>query len=161
MPSRVTVEHDGPPGTLSWQALGAVQNRRGPLRTPLEGVTVIEYMPSTSTKLVVAGFSLIYLAFLFNRTIRGKLDLYNLFFLSLIAILPFLVVFFSEQAQWISDRVGVKFPFVLLFSLLLLIVFIFMHRLTVRMHRLETDSRSIIQELGYLRAEIEGTDREE
>jgi hypothetical protein len=38
-----------------------------------------------------------------------------------------------------------------LFGALLAVLFLFMHRLTIKLHRLESDNRMLIQELSILR----------
>ena len=51
----------------------------------------------------------------------------------------------------ITQITGVTFPFVILFGALLAVLFLFMHRLTIKLHRLENDNRMLIQELSILR----------
>jgi fructose-specific phosphotransferase system IIC component len=53
---------------------------------------------------------------------------------------------------------GVLFPFVVMFGILLAILFVFIHRLTVKIHRLESDSRLLLQELSLLKQTVDYVD---
>jgi hypothetical protein len=49
----------------------------------------------------------------------------------------------------------VAFPFVIMYGMLFAILFIFIHRLTEKLHRLELDNRLLIQEISLLKQTIE------
>ena len=74
--------------------------------------------------------------------------------LSMVAVVPTIFVFWPNIAYWLADFVGVAFPFVIMFGALFLIVFLFVHRLTAKLHKLESDNRLLIQEVGILRMEL-------
>ena len=103
----------------------------------------------------VAIFAFGYLLFTIRKTARQQLDIYDLVMLSAVAIVPGIFVAFPEIAYWFATIVGVEFPFVVMFGLLFAILFIFVHRLTVKLHRLESDNRLLIQETSLLKQMVE------
>ncbi len=74
--------------------------------------------------------------------------------LSAVAIIPSAFVLLPIFAEWIAKISGVAFPFVIMFGLLFAILFIFIHRLTAKMHRLEYDNRLLIQEVSIMKSKI-------
>jgi hypothetical protein len=107
-------------------------------------------VPSVQTLVVIAVFALLYMRFLVKKTLRERLDLYDLLLLSLIALVPAFFAFFPYASDLITEFTGVAFPFVIMFGILFAVVFILVHRLAVRIHHLETLNRSVIQELALL-----------
>jgi len=103
----------------------------------------------------VAIFAFGYMFFMFRKTARQELDLYDLVMLSAVAIVPGIFVAFPKVGYWIAGIVGVEFPFVVMFGLLFAILFIFVHRLTVKMHNLESDNLLLIQEISLLKQTTE------
>ena len=79
----------------------------------------------------------------------------SIFMLSAVAILPALFIFWPAFANKAASLAGVAFPFVVMFSALLAILFIFIHRLVSIVHRLNADNRLLIQELALLREKVE------
>ena len=71
--------------------------------------------------------------------------------LSTVAIFPLAAVVFPEIAIELAELAGVGFPFVVMFGVLFAILFIFIHRLTVKIHSLESDNRLLIQELSLFK----------
>jgi hypothetical protein len=100
---------------------------------------------------VVAVFALWYLLHTIRKTGRQQLDLYDLAMLSMVAIVPSAFTFFPSLAYWLASIVGVAFPFVVMFGVLFAVLFLFVHRLTVKLHLLERDNRLLIQELSLLK----------
>ena len=92
-----------------------------------------------------------YLFFIIRKTARRQLDIYDLVMLSTVAIIPIVFVAFPRFSYLLADVAGVGFPFVVMFGMLFAILFTFIHRLTVKIHCLELDSRMLIQELSLLR----------
>jgi len=117
------------------------------------------HLIKTNTYLLIAIFTVLYMAFIVRKTARRQLDLYDLFMLSAVAIIPGAFVAFPGLAFWLAGLVGVEFPFVLMFGMLFVVLFVFIHRLTVKIHRLESDNRMLVQELGLLRYAIRGGGR--
>lgn len=100
---------------------------------------------------VILLFAAVYLVIILRKTGRSQLDLYDLVMLSTVATLPVLFALFPGFNYYISLFTGVKFPFVVLFGLLLAVIFLFINRLTARLHKLERDNRLLVQELSLLR----------
>lgn len=101
-------------------------------------------------------FAVAYLVIILRKTGRSQLDLYDLVMLSTVATLPILFAVFPGFNYYISVFTGVKFPFVVLFGLLLAVIFLFINRLTARLHKLEHDNRLLVQELSLLQQHVGG-----
>lgn len=113
------------------------------------------FVPSLPTLLLVGLFAVLYLVFLVRKTMRGLLDLYDLLMLSMVALAPALFVFFPGVSDWVAQVTGVAFPFVVMFGMLFVIVFLIVHRLTVKLHRLESVNRRLVQEISILIESVE------
>lgn len=113
-----------------------------------------------NTVILIALFAIGYMFFIIRKTARRQLDIYDLVMLSTVAIVPIVFVAFPQFAYWLANVAGVEFPFVVMFGMLFAILFIFIHRLTVKIHRLESDNRLLVQELSLLKQPIDyGNDR--
>lgn len=110
---------------------------------------------NTNTYLLIALFAVAYLAFIAIKTARQQLDLYDFVMLSMVAVVPSAFAFWPNIANWIADFAGVAFPFVIMFGALFLIIFLFVHRLTIKVHKLERDNHLLIQEVSLLRQELD------
>jgi len=104
------------------------------------------------TILIISIFALCYLYFTARETAREQLDIYDLFMLSAVAIIPTVFVSFPWFAEWAAKISGVAFPFVIMFGILFAILFTFIHRLSGKIHRLESVNRLLIQELSIIKA---------
>lgn len=104
------------------------------------------------TVVVISVFALGYLYYTARKTARQQLDIYDLIMLSTVAIIPSVFVLLPSLAEYLARLAGVAFPFVIMFGALFAILFIFIHRLTAKIHRLENDNRLIIQEVSLLKA---------
>jgi len=96
-----------------------------------------------------------YMFFIIRKTTRRQLDLYDMVMLSSVAFIPVAFAIFPKFANWVASITGVGFPFVVMFGILLAILFVFIHRLTVKIHRLEADSCLLLQELSLLKQTVE------
>ncbi|HEY9035133.1 MAG TPA: DUF2304 domain-containing protein [Pseudomonadales bacterium] len=106
---------------------------------------------SLETTVLILLFAAWYLVLMARKTARRQIDLYDLAMLSTVAVIPAFFVLFPDTTLAITQITGVAFPFVILFGALLAVLFLFMHRLTIKLHRLESDNRMLIQELSILR----------
>ena len=79
--------------------------------------------------------------------------------LSAVALVPAFFVLFPSITHSLTDMMGVAFPFVMLFGILLAVLFIFIHRLTAKLHRLEQDNYLLVQELSLLKQSHETAKR--
>lgn len=107
-----------------------------------------------STIILISIFAIGYIFFISLKAVRHQLDIYDLVILSSVAIVPVIFVTFPQVSSWLANIAGVKFPFVIMFGILFAILFIFVHRLTLKINRLESDSRLLIQELSLLKQSI-------
>ena len=109
-------------------------------------------MPAISEKttILVVVFGVIYLLYTARKTARQQLDLYDFAMLSTVAIVPAVFVLRPELAYWLAGIAGVEFPFVIMFGMLFAILFVFIHRLTVKLHHLERINRLLVQEISLL-----------
>jgi hypothetical protein len=115
---------------------------------------MIDVLPSAETVVVISVFALIYMLVLLRKTLQGKFDLYDFLMLSMVAIIPAGFALFPKLAYLISHLTGVVFPFVVMFGALFLVVFAFMHNITQRLHRLERQNWTLIQEQSLLTLEL-------
>lgn len=109
---------------------------------------------SLHTVAIIVLFALCYLSFTAYETAKQKLDIYDLIMLSAVAIIPLIFVLFPMFSDWVAKISGVAFPFVVMFGLLFVILFIFIHRLTAKIHRLEYCNRLLIQEVSLMKAAL-------
>jgi hypothetical protein len=115
---------------------------------------MIDVLPSAETVVVISVFALISMLVLLRKTLQGKFDLYDFLMLSMVAIIPAGFALFPKLAYLISHLTGVVFPFVVMFGALFLVVFAFMHNITQRLHRLERQNWTLIQEQSLLTLEL-------
>jgi hypothetical protein len=113
------------------------------------------HIVNSNTSLFIAIFAVIYTVIIARKTARHQLDIYDLAMLSMVVIIPGIFAAFPQITYWISGLAGVEFPFILMFGMLIAILFIFIHRLTVKIHRLESDCRLLVQELSLLKQVID------
>jgi hypothetical protein len=111
--------------------------------------------PTLQTVLFVSAFALAYLFLVLRNTLAGRCDLYDLIMLSMVAIFPAAFTLFPSLAAAIARVIGVSFPFIAMFGALFLVVFVFMHSMTARLHRLERQNSTLVQELGLLALALE------
>ena len=104
------------------------------------------------TSMIIVIFACWYFIFIARKTSRQDLDIYDFVMLSMVATIPFTVALFPNFAFYLAGISGVEFPFVLMVGILFAILFIFNHRLTSKIHRLEKDNRLLIQEVSLLKA---------
>ena len=116
-------------------------------------------LPSVETVVVISAFALIYMLVLLRKTLQGRFDLYDFLLLSTVAILPAGFALFPRLAYLISHLTGVVFPFVVMFGVLFVVVFAFMHNMTARLHRLERQNCALIQEQSLLALELQAKER--
>ncbi|WP_213737998.1 DUF2304 family protein [Bradyrhizobium sp. dw_411] len=111
-------------------------------------------LPNTTTVLIISAFAVVYMLILLRKTLQGKFDLYDFLMLSMVAIIPAGFALFPRLTYWLTQISGVGFPFVLMFGVLFLVVFIFMHNMTARLHKLERQNGALIQEHSLLALEL-------
>lgn len=110
------------------------------------------YQVTWHTEIFVAAFATLYFFRLVIKTGKGLIDLYDLIMLSMVVIIPALFVWAPSFGYWLAELAGVGFPFVVMFGLLFVMLFVFIHNLTVRLRRLEAMNRTLIQEVSLIAA---------
>ena len=101
---------------------------------------------STSMIIVISIFSFLYLIYLFRKSARYQINLFETLLLSNVAFIPLLFVYFPEISLKISDTIGLSLPFVLCFGILFVVLFIMIIRLSLKIYDLENSYRALIQE---------------
>jgi hypothetical protein len=110
--------------------------------------------PHIETIIIIILFSIIYLYCLFRETARQNLDIYDFIMLSTVGVFPMVFAIIPRLAEIISNFIGVKYPFVVLFGVLIALLFIFIHRLTRKIHRLENAYRNMLQDLCIMEEQL-------
>lgn len=108
-----------------------------------------------TTQIFVAVFILLYITHLILKIRKNGLDLYDFLFLLAIAIIPGVFVFMPEMVLELSQALGVEFPFVIMFALLILILFVQIHRMLIEAHRDQSRIIHLAQRLAYLEHKME------
>lgn len=103
------------------------------------------------TLFFVAAFAAFYLLFTIRQAANHKIDLYDLMMLSSVAIVPLIFVFFPGESDSLSKIIGVAFPFVLMFGLIIFAQFMIIHKIIAKLHKVENINRMIVQELCIVR----------
>ncbi len=111
-------------------------------------------LPSTETITVISAFAFIYMLILLRKTLQGNFDLYDFLMLSMVAIIPAGFALFPKLGYLLAHLSGVVFPFVVMFGALFLVVFAFMHNITQRLHKVERQNWTLIQEQSLMALEL-------
>jgi hypothetical protein len=104
------------------------------------------------TIFVVSVFSFLYLLYSIHETSRLRRDIYDLVMLSAVAVVPLFFVLWPQSALELTRLAGIEFPFVLMFGVLFVFLFVFIHRMTTKLHALDRDVRVLVQEVSLLRS---------
>lgn len=124
--------------------------------TPLPAL--LSPLPALQTKLALVVFFLAYMAFLTRSAARHRIDIYDYLALSCVAMLPLFFGLFPETTLRLSHLLGVEFPFVVLFGLLFLAVFAYLHHLLNRLNAQTILNAKLVQELSLLKHSVEKLD---
>ncbi len=108
--------------------------------------------PNTVVALIV--FLVVYETYLLKKVSHSKLDLFDFFILSSVAILPVLFSMFPGVMILLSRQLGIEFPFLILFGSIFLVVFIFMYAVVRRLYMLERKLITLAQEKAIIIEEL-------
>lgn len=111
--------------------------------------------PNPVTIAVICLCGILYLWLLFKRAVSGRFDLYHIAMLAAVVLLPVCFVVFPRFTYRVSQAIGVAFPFVLLFAALFVSMFLYMHRITSELNRVNLRSRRLTQEIAILRSRMD------
>jgi hypothetical protein len=106
---------------------------------------------NSSALSAISLFFLVYAFYILRETSEKKFDLYDLVMLSAVGFIPLAFVLFPQAALVFSNFLGVAYPFVVMYGLLFIFMFIFIHKLTGKIHQLERDNRLLMQEVSILK----------
>lgn len=96
--------------------------------------------------------SVIYMVFLTRSLVNQRIELYDALHLTSIVIIVSIFTLMQQIGEKISETINVKFPFVIMFSLIFIEVYFFLHRIVIRMHKQELAVRKLTQEIALLKA---------
>ncbi len=97
--------------------------------------------------------SVVYMVFLTRSLVNQRIELYDALHLTSIVIIVSIFTLMQQIGEKISETINVKFPFVIMFSLIFIEVYFFLHRIVIRMHKQELAVRKLTQEIALLKAE--------
>ena len=111
--------------------------------------------PTTNTIIFITMFVLVYVTYLLAKIRKNHVDLYDFLFLILVSLLPAAFVYFPESVFWLTQFVGVKFPFIILFGLLIFCIFIQLHRVAIAIYKTKNNIVHLSQKLSFLEDEVQ------
>ena len=86
--------------------------------------------------LILIGF-IFFLGFLFSHVSNDYIDVFDALSVSFVMLVPLLFLVFEGLFLQLSNLIGIKYPFVLMFGVLSLISFLIIFRLFVRINKLK------------------------
>ena len=116
------------------------------------------YEPSLQLTLLIVLFTAVYLIYVLRKLLRGAIDLYDFVMLSALAAIPALFVLWPGFANFIGRTLGIRLPLTVMFGALFLVVFLLLHQLISKLHRVEWQNRLLVQELSLLKAVRQNSD---
>jgi len=115
----------------------------------------MEYVkPEQSTVIFIAVFVLAYITFLLAKIKKNHVDVYDFLFLSLVSLIPAFFVLFPETCFEISAAIGVHFPFIILFGLLIFFIFLQLHRVAIAAYQVKTKMIRMNQKICFLENDL-------
>ena len=115
----------------------------------------MNYHPSWQLVLAIVLFAACYLTYVTRKLLRGRIDLYDFIMLSTLAGIPALFVLWPGFTMFVARAFGIELPLAVMFGALFLVAFLLIHQLISKVHKLEAQSRRLVQELSLLRAKGE------
>ena len=112
------------------------------------------YNININTMIFVTIFIFCYLTYVLLKIRNNKIDIIDAIFLSTIVIFPALFTYFPFIFQIISNVIGVKFPFIILFGLFIFLIFIQIHRIAEKLNQLKMQNIKLIQEFSIIKNQL-------
>jgi hypothetical protein len=103
------------------------------------------------TKLILFSGSILYLAFLIRRTIRSRLDLFDLIYLITVVAIPCLFAISDKLSETLTSAIGIKYPFILMFGLIHGSTFLYTTIQAGEINRLKQKQLRLVQEVSLLK----------
>jgi hypothetical protein len=111
-------------------------------------------MQNEAITLIILLVSLLFFAgFLLRCISSGSLDVFDALSISLVLIVPFGFLLYERAVTELSQKIGVEFPFVLMFGMLFFLAFVKLLGLLMRMKSTEARIQKLAQELALERME--------
>jgi hypothetical protein len=112
-------------------------------------------MEFSTELLTITVFGFIYLTVIIRNINKGRYDLYDFFFLSSVVSIPFIFLAFPNLMQNLAFHLDVEFPFVIMFGVIFLVVFVYLHRLIGILNKLDYRVRTLAQKAAQTEAIID------
>jgi hypothetical protein len=106
-----------------------------------------------NSQILFGAISVIYIVFLTRSLVNQRIELYDALHLTSIIAIVSIFTLMPQIGEKIAETINVKFPFVIMFSLILIEVYFFLHRIVIKMHSQESAVRRLTQEIALLKAE--------
>jgi len=116
---------------------------------------MMQWEPSWQTLVFITVFMVAYEGLLIQRATRNIIDIYDLFILSLVALVPAGFAYFPHVAAYLARLTGVTFPFLLLFGFLFVVVFAYLYHVIVKLNHQQRNMTAMVQEVSLLRFDLE------
>lgn len=111
------------------------------------------HFASVESQIFIITFFLLYIIFLVRKVAKDQLDLYDFIMLSFIATIPTGFVFMRGVVVTVAKVINIEFPFLILFSALHLVSFIYLYSLVVRINKLHKKVINSVQESSLAQVE--------
>ena len=109
---------------------------------------------SVLTYLIVYGVCFAYFVYLVYLVRLSKINLVDFFFNLLICVVPPIYVTFYFTIERVISNIGIKTPFLVLFASFLVMLFLYISRIVIFLHKAEKRQTRIIEELALLSYEL-------
>jgi hypothetical protein len=103
---------------------------------------------------IVYGVSFAYFAYLVRLVRLSKIHLIDFFFNLLICVVPPIYVTFYFSIERIISGLGIKTPFLVLFASFIVMLFLYISRIVIFLHKAEKRQTRIIEELALITHEL-------
>lgn len=100
------------------------------------------------------GVCLAYLVYLIQLVRLSKINLVDFFFNLVICIIPPIYVTFYFRIEIILSDLGIQTPFLIIFASFLVILFLYISRISILLHHAEKRQTRIVEELALISYEL-------
>lgn len=103
-----------------------------------------------STFIFTLIFSIAYYFYLWRKTVKEEFDIYDVLMLSMLGTVPGVFVYFPKYSYLIAETIGVEYPFVVMFGILFMVLFIMLIRVISIIHKISNDNIMLIQKIALI-----------
>ena len=97
---------------------------------------------------------MVYLVILLRNAIRNVIDLYDLLILASVVVVPAVFTLFPRVFYQLSNILGIKFPFVLMFGVLFFVLFFYLYKVVITLNKHNQRLVLLIQEISLLKQHV-------